>query len=51
MSTFFLTLVGLVVLEIRVSFPDSIDGGAVPFPFLCFSVFVMSHRTLICFLQ
>ena len=26
-------------MEIRVSFPDSIDDGAVPFPFLCFSVF------------
>ena len=37
MSTFFPTLVGPVVLEIRVSFPDSIDDGAIPFPFLsCF---------------
>ena len=42
---------GLVVLETRVSFSDSIDDGAVPFPFLCFPVFIMSHRTLICFLQ
>ena len=41
---------GPVVLETRLSFPDSIDDDAVPFPFLCFPVFVMSHRTLICFL-
>ena len=45
MSVFFSALVGLVILEIRVSFPDFIDDGAVSFPFLCFSIslFLLCH--------
>ena len=50
MSVFFPALVGPIALEIRVSFLDFIDDGTVSFPFLCFSVFVMSHRTLLYFL-
>ena len=33
-STFFLALVGLAVLEIRLSFSDSVDDNAVPFFFV-----------------
>ena len=33
MNDFFLALVGLAILETRLSFPDSIDDDAVPFPF------------------
>ena len=36
MSAFFLALVGVAVLEIRLSFPDSVDNDAVSF-FLLFS--------------
>ena len=50
MSVFFPALVDPVTLEIRVSFLDFIDDGTVSFPFLYFSVFVMSYRTLLCFL-
>ena len=35
MSAFFLALVGVAVLEIRLSFPDSVDNDAVSF-FLSF---------------
>ena len=34
---------------IRVSFLDFTDDSTVSFPFLCFSIFVMSYRTLLCF--
>ena len=36
MSVFFPALVGLVALEIRVSFLDFIDDGAISFPFFCY---------------
>ena len=39
-----------LISGIRVSFLDFTDDSTVSFPFLCFSVFVMSYRALLCFL-
>ena len=49
-SAFFLALVGLAVLEIRLSFPDSIDDNAIPFPFFFFFSFFLLPL-FYCFIQ
>ena len=43
MSTFFPALVGLVVLEIRVLFTDSIDDSMIRFPFLSYFCYVAQN--------